>query len=73
MEATIRTVLADRARLFAGARVTEATPIILIDCATDYLAGELRRFESDIKAATGAEQVRFTVALGPGLTKRGPS
>lgn len=74
VEATIRTVLADRARLFAGARVTEADArSILIDCATDYLAGELRRFESDIKAATGAEQVRFTVALGPGLTKRGPS
>ena len=71
IEATIRTVLADRARLFAGARVTEADEqSILIGYLTDHHASELRPFADDIQAATGAEQVRFTVALGPGLKRR---
>ena len=71
MEATILTVLADRARLFAGARVTEADEqSILIGYLTDHHASELRPFADDIQAATGAEQVRFTVALGPGLKRR---
>ena len=72
LEDKIRSALGDHSKLFAGARVTEAdAQSILIGCLTDHHASELRPFVDDIQAATGAEQVRFTVALGPGLKKRG--